>query len=457
MPRTEQAIAARGTGARAPTYQAVIAADAVAPRDIFTEIAPSRIDICSVPRAEYVDPAFAARERKAMWSRVWYLAGRVEELPEPGDFIVYDGPLTSVLLTRDETGALNAFNNSCPHRGMKLCSGEGTVGRITCPFHAFRWTLDGKLDHVPSRWDFPEIVGDELPLDRLRVAEWQGFIFVCHDSRTPPLEDYLGRIVTDFAEWDHGKRYAAKKLRKVMQANWKTCVETFIEAFHLVGIHPQALPFGGDTSAQYDVWPDQPHMSRMLQPLGVNSDQQEKPLAEQDILAAAMRVIMGPQADVPALPEGMTARRFLAGMLRADPATAAITDTELLDAMQYSIFPNIVLFRSQFYPYVYRFTPDRTDPNRATYEFYVFEPLPDDGEIPPVETIELGENESFSQSGAFPPWLGQIFDQDTEGLAMLQAGLRDGGDGEVIFARYQESRIRHLHQTLHAYLAGDQP
>lgn len=454
MPATEQAAIARGPGARAPTYQAVIDGDEVPPLDIFTEVAPSRIDVHRVARSEYVDPAFAAREREAMWAKVWYLAGRVEEVPEPGDFLVYEGPLTSILLTRDETGGLNAFNNSCPHRGMKLCSGEGTVARITCPFHSFRWTLDGKLDHIPSRWDFPEIEGDNLPLHRLRVAEWQGFIFVCHDPDTPPLEQYLGRLVTDFAGWDHGRRFAARKLRKVMHANWKTCVETFIEAFHLVGIHPQALPFGGDTSTQYDVWPDQPHMSRLLQPLGVVSDQQQKPLTEQEILGAALRVIMGPQAEVPTLPEGVTARRFLATMLRADPAAAAMTDTELLDAMQYSIFPNVVLFRSHFYPYVYRFTPDRVDPNRATYDFYVFEPLPEDGEVPPVETITLGEDRSFSDSGAFPPWLGQIYDQDTAGLAQLQAGLRDGGNGDILFARYQESRIRHLHAVLHGYLEG---
>lgn len=457
MPKVQQAAAARGPGAQAPTYQAVIGADAVPPLPIFTEIAPTRIDIPRAARNEYTDPAFATREREAMWRHVWYMAGRVEEVPEPGDFLVYEGPVASILITRDESGELHAFHNSCPHRGMKLCQGEGSVARITCPFHAFRWKLDGQLDHIPSRWDFPEIEGDELPLDRLRLAQWQGFIFVCHDADAPSMEQFLGRIVTDFAGWDHGRRYAAKKLTKVMQANWKSCVETFIEAYHLVGIHPQALPFGGDSSTQYDVWPDQPHMSRMLQPMGVPSDQYDRAMTEQEILAAALKVIMGPEAQVPVLPDGASARAFLATMLRADPATASMTDTEMLDAMQYSIFPNIVLFRSMFYPYVYRFTPDRADPNRATYDFYVFEPLPESGEAPPVDVITLGEADTFSASEAFPPWLGQIYDQDTEGLAMLQAGLRDGGQGDIVFARYQESRIRHLHATLHAYLDGQRP
>ena len=452
----QAAMAARGTGAKAPPYQSVIAHDAVPAPAIFTEVAPTAIDVAVVDRSEYTDPGFAARERDAMWARVWYMAGRVEEVAEPGDFLVYEGPVASVLVTRDDAGELNAFINSCPHRGMKLCTGEGTVARISCPFHAFRWTLDGKLDHIPSRWDFPEITGDDLPLVRVRIAEWQGFIFVCHDPAAPALVDYLGRLVTDFAGWDHGKRYAARKLTKVVYANWKACIETFIESYHLVGIHPQALPFGGDSSAQYDVWPDQPHMSRMLQPAGVPSDQQSRDLSEQEVLGAAVRLIMGPAMDVPLLPTGVTARAHLATIVRADPAVPCLSDTELLDALQYSIFPNIVLFRSMFYPYVYRFTPDRDDPNRATYDFYMFEPLPDDGVPPPVETIVLGDHDSYSDTGAFPAWLGQIYDQDSVGLGQLQAGLREGG-GAIRFARYQESRLRQLHQTLHTYLAGQRP
>lgn len=452
MLHEQAAISARGPGAKAPTYQQVIANDEMPAPVIFHDIARDDVPVDAVPRSRYTDPAFAAQEREAMWSRVWYLAARVEDVPEPGDFIVYDGPLTSVLVTRDDSGSLHAFHNSCPHRGMRLCDSEGAVGKITCPFHAFRWNLDGTLDHVPSRWDFPQIKGDDLPLKRIRLSVWQGFVFVCHDDAAPPLETYLGRLVTDFENWNFGGRYAAKRLRKIMHANWKACIETFIEAYHLVGIHPQALPFGGDTSAQYDVWADEPHMSRMLQPLAVPSDQEARSLSEQEILAAAIGVIMGPEAPVPELPEGQTARQFLAAMLRQDPATPPISDSELLDAMQYSIFPNIVFFRSTFYPYTYRFTPDRNDPGRTVFDFYIFEPLPADGSPPPTEQIILSAQETYADSGAFPPWLGMIYDQDSSGLANLQRGLSDGGDGDILFARYQEKRIRQLHQVLNSYL-----
>lgn len=436
-----------------PTYQQVVARDVVPPLPIFLEVAPSEVKMGRALRAQYTTSEFAEREREAMWSRVWYLAGRVEQLAEAGDFIVYEGPLASLVIMRGDDGQIRAFPNSCPHRGMKLCVGEGSVDRFTCPFHSFSWELDGSIAHIPSRWDFGELEGRDISLPQLKLDTWGGFIFVNHDPDCPPLTDYLGRILSDFSEWRHEDRYAAKILRKTIRANWKTCIETFIESFHLSGIHPQALPFGGDTSTQYDVWDDQPHMSRMLQPLGVKSDQLGRDLSEQDILSAALRTIMGPEADVPTLSDGQTARSFLAAMLRQDPATPPISDTEMLDAMQYSIFPNVVLFRSSFYPYTYRFTPDRVDPNKAVYDFYIFETLPTDGsEPPPTELINLGDEDSYAESGAFPPWLGQIYDQDSEGLARIQEGLRYGGEGDLFFASYQEVRIRQLHQVLERYL-----
>src|SRR5262245_5311908 len=43
-----------------------------------------------VPKARYLDPEFLALELDHMWSRVWQIACREEELAEPGDYAVYD-------------------------------------------------------------------------------------------------------------------------------------------------------------------------------------------------------------------------------------------------------------------------------------------------------------------------------------------------------------------------------
>jgi hypothetical protein len=131
-----------------------------------------------------------------------------------------------------------------------------------------------------------------------------------------------------------------------------------------------------------------------------------------------------------------------------------MSDTEALDPAQYSIFPNIVIFRSLGFPYVYRFLPVRDDPHSTVFDFMIFRPKPGGGAaIPEPQRIELGPNDTYSKCGAFPPWLGLIYDQDSAGLAMLHEGLRGGGADQLILSKYQEVRIRHLHQTLTRYLA----
>ena len=131
-----------------------------------------------------------------------------------------------------------------------------------------------------------------------------------------------------------------------------------------------------------------------------------------------------------------------------------LSDSEVADAAQYSLFPNIILFRSLGYPYAYRFLPVRDDPNSCTFDFLIFKPKPAESSDPLPEAmhIALGPDDRFSDCGALPAWLGEIYDQDTEGLAQCQQGLRDGGDADVMYSAYQEVRIRHLHQTLASYL-----
>jgi hypothetical protein len=46
-----------------------------------------------------------------------------------------------------------------------------------------------------------------------------------------------------------------------------------------------------------------------------------------------------------------------------------------------------------------------------------------------------------------------VADQDTDNLRRIQKGLRTSRKPGVTLARYQESRIRHYHETLDAYMA----
>lgn len=458
---TELKIAPAYRDSHLPLYQEVIAGDPVAAPSVLREYSEIDVPVARVSRDEYRSPAFAALEEERMWPRVWQFACREEQIPEIGDCVVYESPGASLIIMRSAEDEICAYYNSCLHRGMKLCAGDTSVTKLSCPFHGFTWNLDGTLAHVPSRWDFPGLKDADMNLPQARVGRWQGFVFINRDHDAPPLEDYLGHLPDHFADWSYGDKYLATVIRKTVDANWKTAVEAFLESFHLAGIHAQALPFGGDSSTQYDVWADDPHVTRFLEPTGVMSDQLPRALSEQEILNAALSLVFA-GTEPPELEAGMKARHYMAAGMRAAMSEAdgidysTMSDAEAADAVQYSVFPNMIIFRSLGYPYVYRFLPVRGDVNRATFEFLIFKPNPRDGGlVPEVNVVDLGDDDSFAGAGVLPPWHGEIYDQDVYGLRQCQAGMRDGGDRDIIYSAYQEVRIRHLHQTLARYLSDD--
>ena len=145
----------------------------------------------------YWSKAFAEREWERMWKRVWHVGGRTAQLQEPGDFIVHDFRHESVLMVKQRDGSIRAYFNVCMHRANQLLSvEEGFVdGGITCPYHGWRYDLDGLLIRVQDPEDFPQ--GD--PCGRLRLRElhcetWGGFVFWSFDPDAKPLLDYLEPI-----------------------------------------------------------------------------------------------------------------------------------------------------------------------------------------------------------------------------------------------------------------------
>ena len=251
-------------------------------------------------------------------------------------------------------------------------------------------------------------------------------------------------------------------IRKAVKANWKGGMDAFAEVFHIAGLHPQVLGFSGDSSTQYDVWADDPHVSRWLEPTGEANEDYPHKLSEQQKLDMIMK--MSGATDVPLLPEGTKARTFLAEGSRnfmsvhdaCDYSTAS--DTEANDGMQYSLFPNMMLFRNIAQPWVYRFLPVRDDPDQCIFEIFILgEKRKDDDDHAEIRVIDLGHGQSFQDAivDFFPPYLAEVLDQDVWGIEGCQEGMRAGGSADVILSRYQEKRIRHLHQTLHRYLKGD--
>src|SRR5579871_1713960 len=106
----------------------------------------------------YISESYARAERDKLWRKTWLQAGRVEEIPEVGNYITYEILDDSILIVRSAPDQIRAFYNVCSHRGRRLVdtpkgakAGCGKKKNFVCGFHAWTYNLEGQCTHVPDR------------------------------------------------------------------------------------------------------------------------------------------------------------------------------------------------------------------------------------------------------------------------------------------------------------------
>ena len=122
-------------------------------------------------KERYYDPDFYQMEVELLWSRVWQMACRLEEIPEPDDFVEYEILDQSVVVVRTEDLGVRAFQNACRHRGVRVVEGRGTCeSGFICPFHGWCYGPDGKNTFVTQSKTFAEhnLEPDDLDLTPVR-------------------------------------------------------------------------------------------------------------------------------------------------------------------------------------------------------------------------------------------------------------------------------------------------
>ncbi len=435
-----------------PSTREIIIADGDNAPAALTAEAFEFLGDADIPFSRYTDPTMYDAEIERMWGRTWQWACREEHIPHAGDFHVYDVGPYSALVVRDKTGLIRAFVNSCPHRGMQFAD-AGSTGRgkqfLRCPFHGMSWHLDGSLREIPCRWDFPHIEDENFGLTELPCDTWNGFVFVNFSRDAGPLADYLEVLPEHFAGWPLSERYVHLHMQKTLPGNWKMCVEGFLEAFHVLATHPEGLRTAGDANAQYDVFGR--HVSRFVHTVGYPSPHLPKRLSEQELFASLGH-------DPGDLPEGASARAQHADIMRSRLGAelgadlSHVSTSEMLDSIEYFLFPNACFFPGVGIPLVYRFRP--LDVDHCIHEIMLLKPIPDNGERPPpAEVIKLGMDDEYKTVDAFvATGLAHVLDQDTENFYRQRAGIKAASKSGQTLGNYQEVRIRRLHKTLDEYL-----
>jgi Rieske 2Fe-2S family protein len=212
------------------------------------EVQPEALLIPTLNGRAYHDPASYARELDRIFERSWVCVGRAEHYPQPGSFRTVTLGRESVLVVRGRDGALRAFLNVCRHRGARLCPAESGQlrGSIQCRYHAWTYGLDGSLVGAPNLISAEAFDRSEHGLVPVALAEWMGLVWLnlsaapgtVEEQVLPAIRERFGDEAT-FARYGMGNLRAAHTISYDVAANWKLCVENFMECYHCGPVHPE--------------------------------------------------------------------------------------------------------------------------------------------------------------------------------------------------------------------------
>ncbi len=198
----------------------------------------------ALSRDVYTSPNRFAAEREALFHRMPLVAGFSQDVPNHGDVMLFEAAGPSIIVGRGKDGEIRAFRNMCTHRAAKLLLGEEAAcqrkPRLTCPFHAWTFDLEGKLIAQPGKAGFeghPEGARNLLPVS---AVEWNGIIFVQIEGEMD-LEAHLGDFAPVLAMMELGTAEPVKRGHIDCAANWKYALDTYGEGYHFASLHPNNI------------------------------------------------------------------------------------------------------------------------------------------------------------------------------------------------------------------------
>ena len=155
-----------------------------------------------LPAWTYLNAELLELEYERVILPSWQFVCHQNQVKETGDFATLDLWRDSIIVMRGKDGALRAFQNACRHRGSKLLDGEGTCKhRITCPYHAWSYQLDGRLAAVPSEKTFPNLDKTQLGLKELELEVFCGLVFVRIAGNGPSIAEQWGDLAKELAPY----------------------------------------------------------------------------------------------------------------------------------------------------------------------------------------------------------------------------------------------------------------
>lgn len=437
-----------------------------------------RLGPAFVPKGRYVDREFLQLELERLFPRTWLNACRTDEVEHVGQYVNFEIGDRSIVVVRTDAG-LKAYFNSCRHRGTRLVQGQGRIGEFRCPFHAWRWNLDGTLKFQADEANFDPRPAEDLCLSECRVGTWGGWVFVDMSGKAEPLDVFLDPIPDRLAGFKLEDMRIAWYKTVILPANWKTSLDAFIESWHVPGTHPQLLrpdkratpptiaeceEYGATFNELFRLHSRHADILR-YGPEGdstkLRGTYRTDPAAIRHNVEYSLRELRALylESDLAAATELMTTEggdgpegNAIYQRLRGQHARAVgidypeVTDEQLKGAMyDWHLFPNTVFLIDMGCCLTYRARPNGMDPDSCIFDVQGLE-------LPPTGGLETAAPQYFAD------WrdgdMGQILSQDFSNMSEVTSGLHSPSfDGHRLNTA-QEMTIWNYHRAMDDYLFG---
>ena len=194
----------------------------------------------------YISDEFNSIEEQKVFYDNWAALTQACRVPEPGHAMPINFLSMPLLVVRNAEGEIKVFQNVCRHRGMKLIDQPCKLrGLITCPYHAWGYSLDGELKatpHVggPDIHEHPLINPEKMNLLEVRSHVWRDVIFVNVNANAPPFEDANKEIIKRWQDFEQPLYSGGEDSRFTLSlnSNWKLAIDNYCESYHLPFVHP---------------------------------------------------------------------------------------------------------------------------------------------------------------------------------------------------------------------------
>jgi phenylpropionate dioxygenase-like ring-hydroxylating dioxygenase large terminal subunit len=432
------------------------------------------------PVEAYISKDYVYAERDKMWRKCWLQAGRVEDIPEPGNYITYDILDDSVLILRNEKGEIKAYHNVCTHRGRKLVdtpagmrNARGKKMNFVCGFHAWTFDLEGHCTYIctyiQNKDDWGGALTDEnTRMGKVNVDTWGGFIWINLDPNCEPLRNYLEPAASMLDPFELQNMRPRWRFWTIFDCNWKVALEAFNETYHVPGTHPEFTAFGDFTGwgrpqgkhshIGYDTGEGPKENASKLR-LGygdprVSTAEMQKYTWEGVNTNTTKTLVDVAQTLPDVLPEGTPAADVLKYWLE----TARAIDEKRgvfwpqVDAghvaasgTSWQIFPNQQIGHAVNNMLCYHARPYGYDPDKCYFEVSVYELYPE-GEAPETEW-------TYAEPKDFP----HVLTQDFSNMAAVQQGMKNVGYRGNIPNPKAEGAVISLHRNLARYMGTGAP